>query len=202
MTDVLVRLPDQFRPSRDTPMAATPTCCSCCCCCCCISTLITSSIVLPMRVELMARQSPSAPANRVGTSKMLAGLAPVAAVVMAIATARVSQDALFVLVASALAMAGMLALAFSPFGHAMRSVTATVAFVVAFVAEVFVGAFGILATAGIGYAIVAILAGIGVVRHHTRLLAGGDQGPGPGHGGARPPGSPPPPLPRPPSSGG
>lgn len=197
MTDVLVRLPDQFRPSRDTPMAATPTCCSCCCCCCCISTLITSSIVLPMRVELMAREAQSPPAAQVGTSKMLAGLAPVAAMVMGIGAARVSQDPLVVLGVAALAMVGMLAMAFAPFGHGIRAVTATVAFVIAFVVEIVVGAFGILATAGIGYAIVAILAGIGVVRYHTRLL--GD-GPGPG-AGPRAPGSPPPPVPKPPSGG-
>ena len=57
LTSQLVRLPDQFRPARSAPTAATPTCCcSCCCCCCCAATLISASVVLPTQVEILARR--------------------------------------------------------------------------------------------------------------------------------------------------
>lgn len=152
-----------------------------------------------MRVELMARQAPAVPRDRVTTSKMLAGLAPVVAVLVGIVAARASQDLTFVLVAVALSLVAVLGVAYAPFGQGVRSITTTVAFLAAFAVEVVVGAFGILATAGIGYAIVGILAGVGVVRFHTRQLHEGGGGPS-GPAAPQRPGSPPPPLPRPPSS--
>lgn len=201
MTDVLVRLPDQFRPSRDTPMAATPTCCSCCCCCCCVATLITSSIVLPMRVELLARESAvTVPAGRATWSKVLAGLAPVASFVLAIVAAQTIGNLTAFLLAFVLVLFGMVSAAYAPFGQSMRALPVVLAYIGAFGVEFIVGGFGILATAGIGYAIVALLAAIGVVRMHTRRLAVGTHSPGDPGAGRRGPERPPPPLPRPPSS--
>jgi len=92
-------------------------------------------------------------------------------------------------------MGGMLAAAYAPFGVAARAVPVAVVFVVAFVVEVFAGAFGILATAGIGYVVLGALAAVGVVRLHNRRLAQGQPMPSPVER------RPPPPLPRPPSSG-
>lgn len=193
MTGAAVRLPDQFRRGRDTPMAATPTCC---CCCCCLSTLLTSSVVLPMRVELLARQASSVPPARISTSKLLAGMAPVGSLALATLGGIVFGNIAVFLVAWPLAMAGALAWAYAPFGHALGSLKVTAVFAVAFAFEFLVGLYGLILTAGIGYVLIAGFGGHRVLRAHKRRLAEGQAAPRVIEG------RPPPPVPRPPSGGG
>ncbi|HVF75263.1 MAG TPA: hypothetical protein VM938_09450 [Acidimicrobiales bacterium] len=191
-TGAAVRMPDQFRPSRDTPMAATPTCC---CCCCCLSTVITASIVLPMRVELLARQAPSVAPARVTTSKTVAVAAPLGSFALSLLVVwRWGEPAAFTAVLLVATMAS-LAVVFAPFGSPLRSLKVTAVLAAAFVAEFTVGLVGILATAGIGYLAVAVFGAVVVVNFHRRQLAGTR----PAFQAVDAPA--PPPVPRPPSNG-
>jgi len=138
--------------------------------------------------------------GRASWSKVLAGLAPLASFLLAVLAAQVAGNLTSFLLVFVLVLFAMVAAAYAPFGYSMRAVPVVMAYVGAFGVEFIVGGFGILATAGIGYAIVALLAAIAVVRSHTRQLAEATHGtadPGPARQRRQ---RPPPPVPRPPSS--
>ena len=211
----LVRVPDQFRPGRASAQAPTPTCC--CCCCCCIATMVTSSVVLPMRVELAALRQPQEarpdPAS-VRAAKWLAGLAPWVALFATIAVGMTTRQVGGFLSPIAIVLLLLLMGAFAMVGRPAIGFLATVVFSVAFVLEVVVGVVGIFATAGIGYLVVGVAASWGAIAVNVRKLREARAGPGGALSGfagpvwppappmppAAPPRVGPPVLPRPPSS--
>jgi len=203
VTERLVRMPDQFRPARDTPMAATPTCC--CCCCCCIATLITSSVVLPMRVELMSRgpDGQPMPADQVRASKWIAGGAPFLSfglgIVLGVGTREIGPfgwgfPIIFVL---------LVVLAFAPLGRGVAAIPTTIVFFAAFAAEFVIGLFGVLSTGGLLYLAYGVIMSWLVIRGHRQAVKRLREGTSPASF-SPPSWSPPtkdlPPLPRPPSS--
>lgn len=203
MTARLVRMPDQFRPARDAPIAATPTCC--CCCCCCIATLITASVVLPMRVELMSHGPDGeriAPAQ-VRSSKFVAGTAPILSFVLGSLLGFGIKEVMPFFVGFPLILMLMLGLAFAPFGRGVTAIPTTIVFFLAFAAEFMVGGFGILATAGILYLAVAVVFSVLVINQYRAKLRHVRMAPTQNYFGTpawEPRPSDPPPLPRPPSS--
>ena len=203
MSGRLVRAPDQFRPSRDMPMAATPTCC--CCCCCCIGTLVTSAVVLPMTVELLRRGADPqvvAPVSeaQVRGAKAVVGLSPFLALAAALVVGGRFDNFSLSLACGLGVLFAAGAYAFGMFGRPALAVATTTVIGASFAVEVVVGFFGVLATAGIGYLVYVALLMTLVVRAFQRRLQGPGGGPATGGG---PPSSgytpPPPPLPRPPS---
>ena len=202
MTDRLVRMPDQFRPARDTPIAATPTCC--CCCCCCLATMITASVVLPMRVEIMAHAPDGTmiAADRVRSSKLIAGFAPFLSFAIGVGAGFAVKEIGPFGIGFPLILLLLLGVAFGPFGRGTTSIPTTLVFFVAFAVEFVVGLFGILATAGIGYLAFGIIGSWLVIRQNLQAVQRVRGGPqnffGPEQWEPRP--NTPPPLPRPPSS--
>jgi hypothetical protein len=171
-----------------------------------VATLVTSTVVLPIKVERKSFDLPlEARPDRAQlvSSKWVAGVAPVLAVAAAIAAGVAFQNGFASLVVFAIAMAGMLAMAFGPVHRSGLSVAYTVIFAAAFAAEVVAGGILLLATAGVGYLVLGGGAAWGLIAVNVRSVraarAGRDGAP-PVPPKSSPPSAPPPLLPRPPSS--
>jgi hypothetical protein len=164
----LVRLPDPFRPSRSAPLAATPTCC--CCCCCCVATLVTSSVVLPMRLELRARRGSPELSSRLRDSKIAVGVAPWLGLAVALGLAIALESLPVFVLVYIVGMYAALALTDRSPTRWRDASLPTLVFGVVFAVEFVVGAVLILATAGIGYLIVGVLIPWLVIRAFGRRL--------------------------------
>jgi hypothetical protein len=164
-------MPDQFRPGRDTPASATPTCC--CCCCCCVVTIVTAAVVIPMRMELAERRAAAAGVpGRVGALGKLAGfLAPPAAVGAGVWTAMVGDG----LTTLALPVAVVVFVALVAWGYRelvtpARVLGTTALFVVGIVAELPIGARLLIDGNGGAYVLLGIVVLAAMVGRHLALL--------------------------------
>lgn len=185
---LLVRLPDQFRSTRRTPLAATPTCC--CCCCCCLATVVGGVTSLPNHIESETLQSvlgrpgqdprppidphrlrrarawargalPLTLATAIGAGMLFAG---------ALDTGSLAAPLFFGVTGGALFFA--MAMAHEPLPNRWFNATVgTLIFSILFAVEFFAGAMLVLATAGIGYLVFAPLAILAVTARSRRRLS-------------------------------
>ncbi|MBW3602191.1 MAG: hypothetical protein KY434_05765 [Actinobacteria bacterium] len=205
-----IRLPSSFdRPDGGGPVP-TPTCC--CCCCCCATTLAAWGTYEGMSTFFEGRRTA---APRRVWAVLLGVVTPVVAIGLGIAAAAVAStpgfDELLLLVPSAvvavLAWFGLawwsllLAGVESTRARKAAAVTAVLG-VLAFAAEVVVGALLLLWTFGIGYLVLlagGVVAAVAMARHRHRPPELAPGGPPPVYyWPPSPPGPPAPPGPLPP----